>query len=209
MTTFNSIFGLAAYTVQFANIIQNVNLTSTLPTNPWSYIGIVEDELLYPVGNNINVTFVSHDLQTLGSYTTTYRISGFYGEDITPYDTFVANNSKSNTEFVYNSYGSLLAGQNVDWDQLVIYKPDNRREVMLRHIFYNSANLIYQNVLQTVHLVPNRHFARLSGIVNTINSNRILVDVNGNQTSPTYKSSILYINVDDYLDPITDNITRT
>lgn len=208
MTTYNSIFGISQYVVQFAKIIQNVTLTSALPTNPWSYIGIVEDELLYPVGSDITVTLMSHSLETLGSYGTKYKIAGFYGEDITPYDTFVTNNSKSNTEFVYNSYGSLIAGQNVDWDQLVIYKPDNRREVKLRHIFYNSANLVYQNVLQTVHLVPNRHFARLSGIINTINSNRILVDSNGNQTNPSYNSSIMYIDVDDSI-ILTDEVLRS
>ena len=200
MTTYDPIFGINQYVVQFANIIQNVTLTSVLPTNPWSYIGIVEDELLYSVGNDVSVTFVSHSVSTLGSYSTVYRISGFYGEDITPYDTFVTNNSKSNTEFVYNSYGSLIAGQNVDWDQIVVYKPDSRREVLLRHIFYNSDSLEYQNVLQTVHLVPNRHFTRLNAIVNSINSNRILVDANGDVTEQTYKSNVLYINVEDVIE---------
>lgn len=206
MTTYNPIFGISQYVVQFANIIQNATLTSSSVTNPWSYIGIVEDELLYPVGSDITVTFISHNIETLGTYNTIFKISGFYGEDITPYDTFVTNNSKSNTEFVYNSYGSLIAGQNVEWDQLVVYKPDSRRQVLLRHVFYNSANLEYQNVLQTVHLVPNRHFTRLNAIVNSINSNRTLIDGNGIEVEQVYNSNILYINIDDGVDSIEDNL---
>jgi len=200
MTTYNPIFGISQYVVQFANIIQSATLTSSSIINPWSYIGIVEDELLYPVGNNITVSLISHSIGTIGTYNTIFKISGFYGEDITPYDTFVTNNSKSNTEFVYNSYGSLIAGQNVEWDQLVIYKPDSRPQVLLRHIFYNSDSLEYQNVLQTVHLVPNRHFTRLNGIVNSINSTRKLIDSNGVEVEQVYNSNILYINVEDEIE---------
>lgn len=193
MTTYNAAFGIPLYVVQFANINQTVSLTTFLTSNlqnPWSYINLVEDELNYPVGNNITVTFVSHTPGSpLGSYTTTYQITGYYGEDITPQDTFVTNNSKSNVEFVYNSYGSLIANQNTEWDHIVVYKPDDRREVQLRHVFYNQANLAYDNVFQLVHLVPTRHYQRLANIVNSIRPDRIQNDANGSNLSFTYQSN--------------------
>ena len=97
MTSYNAAFGIPLYVVQFANINQTVSLTTYLTSNvqnPWRYVNLVEDELGFPVGNNITVTFVSHTPGSpLGSYTTTYQITGFYGEDITPYDVFVTKNS--------------------------------------------------------------------------------------------------------------------
>ena len=193
MTTYDAAFGIPLYVVQFANINQTVTLTTYLTgnvQNPWRYINLVEDELGYPVGNNINVSFVSHTAGSpLGTYTTTFRITGYYGEDITPYDTFVANNSKSNAEFVYNSYGSLIEKQNVDWDHIVVYKPDDRYEVLLRHVFYNRANVNYTNVFQRVHLVPTRHYTRLANIVTSISPDRVQYDANGNSLSFTYTSN--------------------
>ena len=192
MTTYNAAFGIPLYVVQFANINQTVTLTTYLTSNvqnPWSYINLVEDELNYPVGNNITVSFVSHTTGGLGIYNTTFQITGYYGEDITPYDTFVANNSKSNTEFVYNGYGNLISNFNKDWDQLVIYKPDDRREVQLRHVFYNNANVAYSNVFQLVHLVPTRHYERVANIITSIRSDRVQYDSNGNQISFTYQSN--------------------
>ena len=192
MTTYNPAFGVPLYVVQFANINQTVTLTTYLTgnvQNPWSYVNLVEDELNYTVGNNIVVTFVSHTLAGLGVYNTLYQITGYYGEDITPYDTFVANNSKSNVEYVYSGYSSLISNQNTEWDQLVVYKPDDRREVLLRHVFYNSANTAYDNVFQKVHLVPTRHYQRLANIVNSINPARIQYDSNGNAISGVYQSN--------------------
>ena len=193
MTSYNAAFGIPLYVVQFANINQTVSLTTFLTSNvqnPWSYINLVEDELGFPVGNNITVTFVSHTPGSpLGSYTTTYQITGYYGEDITPQDIFVTNNSKSNVEFVYNGYGSLIANQNTQWDQIVVYKPDDRREVQLRHVFYNQANLAYDNVFQLVHLVPTRHYTRLASIINSIRPDRTQSDANGNNLSFTYQSN--------------------
>ena len=192
MTTYNAAFGVPLYVVQFANINQNVTLTTSLTgnvQNPWKYVNLVEDELGYVVGNNISVTFVSHTLTGYGVYNTVFNISGYYGEDITPYDVFVANNSKSNAEFVYNGYSSLIANQNTEWDQIVIYKPDNRREVQLRHVFYNNANTAYDNVFQLVHLVPTRHYQRLANIVTSIRPDRVQYDANGNSLSFTYTSN--------------------
>ena len=192
MTTYNSSFGVPLYVVQYANINQSITLTTYLTgnvENPWSYINLVEDESNYAVGNNIAVTFVSHTLQGTGVYNTVFNVTGYYGEDITPYDTFVANNSKSNIEFVYNSYGSLIANQNIEWDQIVVYKPDDKREVELRHVFYNSANVGYDNVYQRVHLVPTRHYTRLANIVNSIRPDRTQYDANGTFSSGAYQSN--------------------
>ena len=193
MTTYDAAFGVPLYVVQYANINQTVTLTTYLTgnlQNPWNYVNLVEDELNYPVGNNIIVTFVSHTPGSpLGTYTTTYQITGYYGEDITPYDTFVTNNSKSNVEFVYNSYGSLIANQNTEWDQIVVYKPDDRREVQLRHVFYNRANVAYSNVFQKVHLVPTRHYTRLANIINSIRPDRTQYDANGSFSSGAYTSN--------------------
>lgn len=193
MTTYNAAFGVPLYVVQYANINQTVTLTTYLTgnlQNPWNYVNLVEDELNYPVGNNIIVTFVSHTPGSpLGTYTTTYQITGYYGEDITPYDTFVTNNSKSNVEFVYNSYGSLIANQNTEWDHIVVYKPDDRREVQLRHVFYNRANVAYSNVFQKVHLVPTRHYTRLANIINSIRPDRTQYDANGSFSSGAYTSN--------------------
>lgn len=196
MTAYNAAYGLLLYVVQFANVNQTVTLTTYLTSNvqnPWSFVNLVEDELNYTVGNNIVVTFVSHTLAGYpagpGVYNTLFQITGYYGEDITPYDTFVGNNSKSNVEFVYNSYGSLIANQNTEWDQIVIYKPDDRREVQLRHVFFNQANLAYDNVFQLVHLVPTRHYQRLANIVNSIRPDRIQNDANGSNLSFTYQSN--------------------
>lgn len=193
MTTYDAAFGVPLYVVQYANINQTVTLTTYLTgnlQNPWNYVNLVEDELNYPVGNNIIVTFVSHTPGSpLGTYTTTYQITGYYGEDITPYDTFVTNNSKSNVEFVYNSYGSLIANQNTEWDHIVVYKPDDRREVQLRHVFYNRANVAYSNVFQKVHLVPTRHYTRLANIINSIRPDRTQYDANGSFSSGAYTSN--------------------
>jgi len=132
----------------------------------------------------------------VGVYTVTFTLSGKYGDDLATKDiyqvtnsnnyvpdasSFYESDSKPLGDFVvttYTSYSELLAAKapthssNTGWNHIIKFYPDDSLEKKVTYKFRFTRLGIITNEYETqmVHLIPTRHFTRLTSLIDGVYS---------------------------------------
>jgi hypothetical protein len=96
----------------------------------------------------------------LGVPSTSFTVTGSYGEDIAPNDEYIVR-TETGQFITYNNYNDLI---NANYKHLIKFSPDASHDKTFRYTFLVESVLTTYD--QKVYLDPSRHYTRLKQLVN-------------------------------------------